>query len=250
MSTSTLRVDVVVPVHNEADCVHDFGREFLEQALVTYPFLRLILVENGSNDRTFEECERLKSSFPSNVVVLRAERPSYGNALRVGMRTADAPYLVILEVDYLDLAFVNHSMKSLANDSFEVVIGSKRHPESRDERPRKRLFLTLAYNLLLKVLFGFSGTDTHGLKAFNAGAAKHLLGISRTADESFQTEIVLLSEKLKMRKTEVPVVIREKRPTPVSIMKRLPKVARSFIDLRRSLSRPTAELVQAQVKQS
>jgi hypothetical protein len=91
------------------------------------------------------------------------------------------------------------------------------------------------------LFFGYPGTDTHGLKSMEADCAKKLCLTALTTDEVFQTEIVLLGWRLGFRVDEIPVDISELRPSPVKVLRRVPKVLNTVRELKRSLSRFPAQ---------
>jgi hypothetical protein len=201
-------------------------------------FAELILVENGSTDGTWELCRRLAARHPGQLRLVRLERGSYGEAIRAGMLACRGSHLSILECDVLDWDFVTRSVAIFERQPARLVIGSKRHPMSVDARPWKRRLLTAAYNrVFLRWMLGYPGTDTHGLKSLEAACARELCRRAVTGDEVLQTEIVLLAWRFGWPIEEIPVHIRETRPTPVSIRRRLPRVWRTAGELRRSLDR-------------
>ncbi len=226
----------MIPVHNEAIHLIAYVTKFLE-CLSVKDGVRIILVENGSTDNTFGECHSLAEKFPENITVLRSATASYGAAIRRGIEESKAEIVSILEVDFLDEKFVASSRRAILEEDYDLTIGSKRHKESVDLRPWNRILITFFFNLFLKLFFGFKGTDTHGLKTFKGGVAQRLFSFCITSDESLQTEVVLVAEKLQLKKKELPVYIQELRAAPISVVKRGPKVIRILKDLRRSLRR-------------
>ena len=63
------------------------------------------------------------------------------------MLQSKGTHLSILECDFLDPAFAVRSIDIFRVGKAEVIVGSKRHPDSRDRRPLKRRALTLLYSL-------------------------------------------------------------------------------------------------------
>ena len=197
----------------------------------------MVLVENGSTDGTWGECSALSQLFPGVVVATQIPRGSYGEAIKKGMMVAKESHVAILECDFLLPTFLSSCMDVFSSDMADVVVASKRHPRSVDERPLKRRLLTYGFNAILHAALRYPGSDTHGLKAFPTSVAQKLCSLSQTTDEVFQTEIILIAWRLGYRIAEVPIEIREKRATPVTIVKRVPKVANIIRDLRQSLRR-------------
>lgn len=231
-------MSVVIPVHNEAVHLERLVEAFaqtLGDARATVA--EVLLIENGSRDGTAEAGQRLAQRYPGWVRVVRIERASYGEALKRGIQVAAAPWTAILECDFLDVGFLQRAREQLRTERALFAVGSKRHAQSADRRPLKRRVLTFVFNRILRVVFGFSGTDTHGLKLIRSDLARFLTGQCQTTDEVFQTELVLLAHRLGYKVVEVPVEIREARPTPFPILKRVPKVLKLVGEIRASLGR-------------
>lgn len=230
---------IVVPVHNEAANIGPFITSFLTRLDETTKasLIEVLLVENGSTDDSLRVCMELEGQGAGLVRVLQINRPSYGEAIKCGMMTATGRYMSILECDFLDEQFARSSLEMLRNGQADLIIASKRHPDSVDERPFKRRLLTLGFNALLRAFCGYPGTDTHGLKSMRSDIAKKLCDMAITTDELFQTEIVLIAWKLGHCIREVPIAIRERRTSPVSISRRFPKVVNMIRELRQSIRR-------------
>lgn len=234
-----MKYSIVIPAHNEAPTIEEFVRRFVGAlpAAVSNVLAEIILVENGSTDRTLAACENLQAAFPGLVRVLSNERGSYGEAIKRGMLESRGSHLSILECDYLDERFVARSVALFSAGDADMIIASKRHAESVDHRPLKRRWLTWGFNRVLNARIGYPGTDTHGLKSIETTLAKRLCELAITTDEIFQTEIVLIAWRLGARIREVPIHLEEQRATTVSIQRRLPKVMRMVSELRKSLAR-------------
>lgn len=235
-----MELSIVIPAHNEARNLESYVAHFVQTLPidVSEVLKEIIIVENGSTDGTLDACRRLQSSIPELIRVCWIPRGSYGEAIKKGMRESQGTHISILECDFLDPDFVSASLAIFRADRAQFVVGSKRHSQSIDRRPLKRRVLTALYNyIFLRLLIGYSGTDTHGLKSIDASIAKRLCDLSITSDEVFQTELVLLAWRLGVKIEEVPVQILEKRAAPVSILRRLPKVLNTSRSLRQSLIR-------------
>jgi dolichyl-phosphate beta-glucosyltransferase len=236
-----VQYSIVIPVHNEAEFIEDYVTQFYERLLITVrqALAEIILVENGSSDGSMDACERLKNRYLDLIKVFSIKRASYGEAIKRGMLESKGTHLSILECDVLDPGFVAESINLFLLRGAQFIVASKRHPDSIDNRPLKRRLLTWGFNLMLNMLTGYPGTDTHGLKSIETKLAKKLCTLSQTSDELFQSELVLLAWRLGYQVYELPIHIEEKRTTPVSIIRRFPKVMKMIIVLRRSIKRVT-----------
>ena len=235
-----MNLSVVIPAHNEAAGLENAVAGFIQSlpSDVAGVLGEIIIVENGSSDGTWDACRRLELKFPNLVRAVTIPRGSYGEAIKKGMMESRGTHLSILECDFLYPQFVSASIAIFRANGAFFVVGSKRHPQSIDRRPLKRRVLTALYNFVfLRLCIGYPGTDTHGLKSIETQLAKRLCEIAVTTDEVFQTEIVLLAWRLGVKIEEVPLQIQEMRCPKVSVLRRLPKVTSTVLDLRRSLSR-------------
>lgn len=232
------RGSIVIPVHNEAAHLAASLAGFFDDLGPLSPRIgEILLMENGSGDGTMDVCRRLEEEYPGLVSARRMEIASYGEAVKAGLQEAKEEAVFVLECDVLDAGFIVAAFEALDGGQADLVVGSKRLAASNDGRPFVRRSLTFLFNLGLRLLFHFRGTDTHGLKAFRREAARALAAASITGGEVFQTEIVLLAPRLGFQVVERPVRLREIRRTPVRIMRRLPMIWRLVGELRRSLGR-------------
>ena len=230
---------IVIPVRNESEHIEPFVNEFLDRlsSSVTDVLREIILVENGSQDDSLGSCRRLEAAHPERVRTLSIPRGSYGEAIKTGMLAAHASHLSILECDCLDEQFVASSIDMFKAGTSRFIVASKRHPDSLDRRPWKRRLLTAGFNRMLNLLFGYPGSDTHGLKSIETNLAKRLCDMAQTTDEIFQTELVLMAWKNGVIIDELPIRIEEHRDTPVAILRRLPMVPDLLSQLRNSVRR-------------
>jgi glycosyltransferase involved in cell wall biosynthesis len=219
-------LSVVIPVYNEegllATAVNDLVSRLQEIPLVT----EIILSENGSRDATPRIAEALALKH-RNVRVLHIGEPNYGLAMRRGIEEARGTLVVCDEIDICDVDFYRAALEILQTDQADMVVGSKRHPEARDARPFLRRFATQVLNGLLRLIVGFRGTDTHGLKAFNRSALLPVVAQCIVQKDLFASELVIRAER-QVRVVEIPVHIVEKRPPSINLFKRVPNVLRNL----------------------
>jgi hypothetical protein len=111
------------------------------------------------------------------------------------------------------------------------VIGSKAMRGAHDRRPLARRAATRIYNRMLRVTLGFSGTDTHGLKAFRRAALAPVVARCIVGHDVFASELVIRAEREGLRVREIPVGLEEKRPPSVHLLRRVPRVLHQLLRL-------------------
>lgn len=222
------KISFVIPVYNEANILAKEITQMVEEINTSFLGLdyEIFLVENGSVDDTPGIIERLKQKY-SAVRFVRLPIADYGLALKKAIAENQGEYVVVFNVDFWDVKFVREALESMRNGS-DIVIGSKSMRGARDARPFFRRMITRCFNLTLKILFGFKGTDTHGLKVMVSSKILPLVAECRTDGVIFDTELILRAQRDGLKIKDTPVFCEEKRGTRLQIGK---SVARTLKDL-------------------
>ena len=223
-------VSIVIPVYNEEGILHASVIDLIER-LESFPFrYEILLSENGSRDRTVEIGEELAAKY-AQVHIHSLGEPNYGKALKQGIMRARGELVVCDEIDLCDTDFYKRALAILDARDAEMVVGSKVMRGAEDRRGLFRNTATLVLNGMLRVLVGFHGTDTHGLKAFRREALLDTVSRCELDRDLFASEFVIRAERDGKRVQEIPIHIVEKRPPSVNLVKRVPKVLRDLAKL-------------------
>jgi glycosyltransferase AglD len=223
-------VSVVIPVYNEAEILAASVAELqrgLDALGVDY---EVLLAENGSRDVTPALAAALAAADP-RVRTFSCAEPNYGAALREGIERARGAFVVCEEIDLCDVGFHARALELLRAGAAQLVIGSKAMRGAEDRRPLWRRAATRGYNGLLRVTLGFSGTDTHGLKAFDKAAMLPVVGRCIVGHDVFASELVIRAERDGVRVREIPVTLAEKRAPSVHLLRRVPRVLHNLLRL-------------------
>jgi len=167
------------------------------------------------------------------VRVVELEKPDKGEALRRGFAEAKGDWVISVDVDYFSTEFFRAVLESDA----DVVIGSKRDPESQDQRPLLRRFATAVFNLMLRLLLGSRVSDTHGMLGFRPWVLERHAPITVSGTDLFDTELILRAERDGAKIQEVPVIVSELREARSGLFGRIPRTLRGLLRIRRSLPR-------------
>jgi glycosyltransferase involved in cell wall biosynthesis len=214
------RLGVVIPAFNEEAGIRRAVEEVCA-ALRGLPIqAQLLVVEDGSRDRTLEILTEAESSQPLLTVVRHPGNQGYGAALRTGLRTA-----ADLQLDYV--LFMDSDLTNSPADIAKFVpfmlegkdvIKATRYSRGGgvDGVPFGRWIISAVGNRVAGVLFGLGLHDvTNGFRAVRVS----LLSQMRLTDNGFS---VIMEEaswyhRLGARCAEVPVTLTtrsdELRPT-------------------------------------
>ena len=111
------------------------------------------------------------------------------------------------------------------------MIGSKLIGGAEDERPFFRHAASLFYTGILRLVLGFRGTDTHGLKGFRRELMVPVVEACVVDKDVFASELVIRAYRKDLRVLEIPTRVMEKRPPSINLMKRVPNVLKSLLKL-------------------
>ncbi|MCO4760247.1 MAG: glycosyltransferase [Myxococcales bacterium] len=223
-------LSVVIPCYNEEAILWGAVEELHAGMLELGRSFEILISENGSKDDTRAIAEKLSRAYPE-VRALQSEEPNYGKALRRGIKAARGKIILCEEIDLCDLDFHKRALAVLDADEADFVIGSKAHPDANDQRPMLRRTATQVINGMLRVLLGFKGTDTHGLKAFNRERVLETVNRCVVDKDLFASELVIRAERYHLRVVEIPIVIHEKRPPSIHLFRRVPNVLKNMARL-------------------
>ena len=224
------RVSIIIPVYNEEAILHSAVLDLVDRLKdFDWPY-ELLLAENGSKDRTVEIGEQLAERFPE-VQIHSLGEPNYGKALREGIFRARGEFVLCDEIDLCDTDFYRRALEILEANRADLVIGSKAMAGANDERPLTRKAGTVVLNGMLRVLLGFTGTDTHGLKAFRRAPLTEIARQCLVDKDLFASELVIRAERSGIRIQEIPVRVLEKRPPSINLAKRVPNVLKNMAKL-------------------
>lgn len=227
-------LSVVIPIHNEEEILESEIRALLPalDAALKGGDYEVLLVENGSSDKTSDIAAELVRSYPK-IRVISMEKPDYGGAMKEGILQSKGKYTAIFNIDFWDIEALKKALHLFENEDKDVVVCSKTMKGSRDTRSLKRRIITRSFNLVLRVFFGYKGTDTHGIKFFRTARIVPIVRKCWTGGGMLDTEFLLRSQYDGLNMSEIPVVCveKEKRKSFFGVAKHGPGVLRDLAKL-------------------
>lgn len=155
-------ISVFLPSHNEEGNVERVVRGFLTELPKIARDYEVIVVDDGSADKTGEIADRLASENTHVKVVHHEVNRGYGGAVISGIRAASMPYVLLADGDG---QFDPREVEKLAAfmPEYDVVVG--RRVRRADHLGRR--INGQAWTMLVRILFGISITDIDcGFKLF------------------------------------------------------------------------------------
>jgi len=149
-----------------------------------------------------------KLSIPNLKLLRLKHNIGKGFALKHGLNNAKGEYVIFFDSD-MEIKAKNIDQYIGALKNYDLVIASKRHPNSNYDAPFFRRLLSVGFQTLVTLFVGVRAMDTQsGLKAGRAGPMRkifHLLAVKRYA---FDVEMLTLARLLDYSFVEMPVNIK------------------------------------------
>jgi dolichyl-phosphate beta-glucosyltransferase len=236
-SPSEALLDVVVPARNEAGRL-ETGLALLSGKLARLQVgSRILVVDNASTDTTADIVRQWSGPVP--VRLLQCARPGKGAAVRLGLLATTAPYVGFCDADMATDVEILDDVLAMLGSGTQVIVGSRRHPESDVEiysRPLRRLG-ALAFNRLCREMTGGIIDTQCGFKFFAGPLARSAAADLRTAGFAFDVELLLNCRRLGANVVEIPVTWRDMPGSTFSIGRHAGGCLRDLLWIRATATR-------------
>jgi glycosyltransferase involved in cell wall biosynthesis len=187
------KLSIIVPIFNEAKRLHQNLDMLIDEVEGYFPKFEVIVVSDGSTDDTNLKLASFRHKDVKPVIIQRNE--GKGAAVREGFKQASGQYILFIdggmEIHPREIRiFVG--LMSLYNA--DIVVGSKRHPQSKIEYPLLRRVLSWCFQRLVRRFFQVDVTDTQvGLKLFRREVIEAILPYLEVNRYGFDLELLSLA---------------------------------------------------------
>ncbi len=206
---TTGKLSVLMPAHDEGAGIYDNIKETLEFLQENTRNFEIIVIDDGSSDNTYDEAARFAASNPCVKLLRNQTNLGKGGALREGFKLSQGDMIVFIDAD-LDLhpRQLQLFFEYMNRENADVVIGSKRHPQSKLFYPFHRKIVSMVYFFLVKLLFRLPIHDTQtGLKLFKREVLQKVFPQMLVKKFAFDLELLVLAHKYGFTISEAPVVV-------------------------------------------
>jgi glycosyltransferase involved in cell wall biosynthesis len=154
-------ISVVVPLYNEEESLPELV-EWIHRVMIEHGFVyELIMVDDGSNDHSWQVITRLKSLFPA-IKGIKFQR-NYGKsaALHTGFQHAKGEVIITMDADLQDSPDeIPELYRLIKEEKFDLVSGYKK----KRYDPLSKTIHTKLFNWATRKISGI-----HNLHDFNCG---------------------------------------------------------------------------------
>lgn len=204
-------LSIIVPAFDEQDRLGASIRKILEFIKSEKSGAELIVVDDGSRDKTAEIAEKTFAEFPGmRTKVIRYEQNrGKGYAVKTGLFASEADVALFSDADLsTPISELSKLVEPIRKNEYDVTFGSRALDRSLIgvHQPWRREQGGKVFNLIVRTLTGLPFWDTQcGFKAFNMKKFRPLLDLMRIDRFGFDVEFLYVANLHGLRLKEVPV---------------------------------------------
>ncbi len=203
---SDVFLSIIIPAYNEASRLPKSLESlftFLSHQSYTS---EVVVVENGSQDGTYDTAIAFTEKYPQ-LRVLREKERGKGRAVQIGMLSAQGEYRFMCDVDFsMPVEEINRFLPPHLTD-FDIAIASREAAGAkRYNEPTYRHLVGRFYNGLIRLLALPGLHDTQcGFKCFRGDLAQEIFSCQTLSGWSFDVEVLFIARQRGYRIVEVPI---------------------------------------------
>jgi len=204
-----LTLSVVIPTYNERDNISPLVHRILAANQATS--IEVIVVDDGSPDRTADVVRGIVASDPRVRVIERGGKAGLSSAVFVGAQASAGAYVCVMDADLSHDPDEIPQMLEVARQGCQVVVGSRYAPGATFVgQPMVRRFISLALNLTARALFLLPTRDV--LTGYALLERDVLLSTpTRYSHAGFKWLLEVLATHRGLKVCEWPIVFRDRK---------------------------------------
>jgi dolichyl-phosphate beta-glucosyltransferase len=226
-------LSIIIPAHNEERRLQESLNKVLG-FLQEQPYQsEIIVVENGSHDRTAEIAQSFAERL-DNLHLIRETRAGKGLAVRRGMLEASGDYRFICDADLsMPIDEINRFLPPTLQD-FDIAIASREVPGAvRYGEPLYRHIIGRVFNWLVRLIAVPAIHDTQcGFKCFRSEHVEDLFTTQQIDGWTFDVEVLFIAIKRGYRIVEVPIPWYYNPGSRVNVLRDAFKMFTDLIEIR------------------
>lgn len=233
-------ISIVIPAYEEEERLSEplrriFG--FIESEKLS---AEVIVVDDGSRDKTSETAEKICAEFPEiqSKVVRYEENRGKGFAVKIGLLATNADIAVFSDADLsTPIEEIHKLVKPIQDGEVDVAFGSRALDRTLigTHQPWRREQGGKVMNLIIRTMSGLKFFDTQcGFKAFNMKKFRPLLDVMTVDRFGFDVEFLFVAQYHKLKLEEIPVRWNNVEGSKVSVVRDTRRMISELSQIRRN----------------
>jgi dolichyl-phosphate beta-glucosyltransferase len=221
MSSAAPENSIIIPSYNEERRLPETLERVAAYARASGREMEILVVDDGSTDRTAAVAEFFRGKFPALRVISNGVNRGKGYSVRRGMLEARGGIVLFTDAD-LSAPIEEADKLFNALETYDVAIGSR----ALDRRlisvhqSRFREFAGIIFNTIVRLCLRLPFVDTQcGFKAFRREPCRIIFEQQRIERFGFDPELLYLARHHGLRAVEIPVRWGHSPATKVSMFR-------------------------------
>jgi len=225
-------LSIIIPAYNEAKRIK-LTLSKIDEFLCSKKYVyELILVDDGSTDKTIDEALRSRLDNSKNLRIIKNDiNRGKGYSVKTGILNSRGEFLLISDADLSTPIQELDKLFHYMSNGYDIVIGS-RSVEDSDVQIHQRWYrekMGKVFNIFVKFLLLSNFNDTQcGFKLIKGKVARNLALLMKIQGFCFDVELLYLAKKKGYRIKEIGVIWRN---SPQSRVKIISSSSSMFLDL-------------------
>ena len=230
-------LSIIIPAFNEEQRLQNTLEKVLTFLQAQNYNSEILVVENASQDKTFQVAERFAAQHHSEQLPIRVLREAVqgkGAAVKRGIFAAKGEYRFMCDADLsMPVTEINRFFPPTI-EQFEITIASREARGAvRYHEPTYRHLVGRVFNTLIRLLALPGLNDTQcGFKCFKASVAEELFNEMTITGWSFDVEILYLAQQRNYRIVEIPIPWYYNPDSHISVFKDSTQMALDIFKIR------------------
>jgi len=219
------RISVVMPAYNEARFIKDSILRIIDQLRQITDDYEILVVNDGSRDGTGRIVNEIQDDHVK--LINHTSNLGKGSAFRTGFKNVTGEYTILTDSDSEIWARdLRDFVDAVRYGAADIAIGSKRHPLSMVQSPTERRFLSLAFNVLARIIAGVKVDDTQaGLKCVRSTVLYRIVPTLSIKRYALDLELLTVASFLGLEIRQLPVSVR------LDAAVKPKRIVRTFVDV-------------------
>lgn len=203
-----MELSVIIPAYNEEKRLGDSLIRISQYLEKRYKEYEIIVVNDGSSDRTRQIAEGLKRQIQNLRIISNSKNMGKGYSVKRAILSSKGDIILFTDADLSTPIGELEKLKNAIEEECDIAIGSRASKESiilKRQSPLRE-YMGKTFNLLVHLILMKGIKDTQcGFKLFKRKTALEIFPRQKINGFAFDTEILYLAKKLGYKISAVPI---------------------------------------------